>query len=184
MRILTRRPTALLLAAALLLLGLTQVAGATAADERDQRVDRGGGDRLPLVIGHRGASGYRPEHTLASYRLAIEMGADYIEPDLVSTRDHVLVARHENDITGTTDVADHPEFAARKATKTIDGVEHTGWFTEDFTLAELRTLRATERLPDLRPANTAFNGLYQVPTLQEVIDLARRAGVGIGNRPS
>ena len=172
----TRRPTALLLAAALLLLGLTQVAGATAADER---ADRGGGRRLPLVIGHRGASGYRPEHTLASYRLAIEMGADYIEPDLVSTKDHMLVARHENDITGTTDVADHPEFADRKTTKTIDGVEHTGWFTEDFTLAELRTLRAKERLPDLRPANTAFDGLYQVPTFQEVIDLAKRAGVGI-----
>jgi glycerophosphoryl diester phosphodiesterase len=172
----TRRPTALLLAAALLLLGLTQVAGATAADER---VDRGGGHRLPLVIGHRGASGYRPEHTLASYRLAIEMGADYIEPDLVSTRDHVLVARHENDITGTTDVAAHPEFADRQTTKTIDGVAHTGWFTEDFTLAELRTLRAVERLPDLRPTNTAFNGLYQVPTFQEVIDLAKRAGVGI-----
>jgi glycerophosphoryl diester phosphodiesterase len=172
----TRRPTALLLAAALLLLGLTQVAGATAADER---ADRGGGRRLPLVIGHRGASGYRPEHTLASYRLAIEMGADYIEPDLVSTKDHMLVARHENDITGTTDVADHPEFADRKTTKTIDGVEHTGWFTEDFTLAELRTLRAVERLPDLRPTNTAFNGLYQIPTFQEVIDLAKRAGVGI-----
>jgi glycerophosphoryl diester phosphodiesterase len=171
----TRRPTALLLAAALLLLGLTQVAGATAADERADR----GGRRLPLVIGHRGASGYRPEHTLASYRLAIEMGADYIEPDLVSTSDHMLVARHENDITGTTDVADHPEFADRKTTKTIDGVEHTGWFTEDFTLAELRTLRAVERLPDLRPTNTAFNGLYQIPTFQEVIDLAKRAGVGI-----
>ena len=172
----TRRPTALLLAAALLLLGLTQVAGATAADER---ADRGGGRRLPLVIGHRGASGYRPEHTLASYRLAIELGADYIEPDLVSTKDHVLVARHENDITGTTDVASHPEFAARRTTKTIDGVVHEGWFTEDFTLAELRTLRAVERLPDLRPTNTAFDGLYQIPTFQEVIDLAKRAGVGI-----
>jgi glycerophosphoryl diester phosphodiesterase len=176
MRTFTRRPTALLLAAALLLLGLTQVAGATAADER---VDRSGGRRLPLVIGHRGASGYRPEHTVASYRLAIDMGADYIEPDLVSTKDHVLVARHENDITGTTDVAAHPEFADRRTTKTIDGVAHTGWFTEDFTLAELRTLRAVERLPDLRPFNTAFNGLYQVPTFQEVIDLAKRAGVGV-----
>jgi glycerophosphoryl diester phosphodiesterase len=176
MRTFTRRPTALLVAAALLMLGLTQVAGATAADER---VDRGGGRRIPLVIGHRGASGYRPEHTLASYRLAIEMGADYIEPDLVSTKDHMLVARHENDITGTTDVAAHPEFADRKTTKTIDGVDHTGWFTEDFTLAELRTLRAVERLPDLRPTNTAFNGLYQIPTFQEVIDLAKRAGVGI-----
>jgi glycerophosphoryl diester phosphodiesterase len=176
MRTITRRPTALLMAAALLLLALTQVAGAAA---RDQQVDKGGGHRLPLVIGHRGASGYRPEHTLASYRLAIEMGADYIEPDLVSTKDHVLVARHENDITGTTDVAAHPEFADRRTTKTIDGRPITGWFTEDFTLAELRSLRAVERLPDLRPANTAFNGLYQVPTFQEVIDLAKRAGVGI-----
>jgi glycerophosphoryl diester phosphodiesterase len=176
MRTHVRRPTALLLAAALLALALTQVAGATA--EQGQ-VDRGDRPRLPLVIGHRGASGYRPEHTLASYRLAIDMGADYIEPDLVSTRDHVLVARHENNIAETTDVADHPEFADRETTKTIDGVEVTGWFTEDFTLAELRTLRARERLPDLRPANTAFDGLYQVPTLQEVIDLAKRAGVGI-----
>jgi glycerophosphoryl diester phosphodiesterase len=107
------------------------------------------------------------------------MGADYIEPDLVSTKDHKLVARHENDITGTTDVAAHPEFADRRTTKTVDGVAHTGWFTEDFTLAELRTLRAIERLPDLRPANTAFDGLYQVPTFQEVIDLAKRSHVGI-----
>jgi glycerophosphoryl diester phosphodiesterase len=135
--------------------------------------------RLPIVIGHRGASGYRPEHTLAAYKLAIDMGADYIEPDLVSTKDHVLVARHENEISGTTDVADHPEFADRKATKTIDGVAVTGWFTEDFTLAELRTLRAKERLPDVRPANTAFDGLYQVPTFQEVIDLAKQRHVGI-----
>ena len=161
MRRISRRPMALLLAAAMIVLALSQVAGASRGQER---VDQAGGRRLPLVIGHRGASGYRPEHTLASYRLAIELGADYIEPDLVSTKDHVLVARHENDITETTDVAAHPEFAARKTTKTIDGVEHTGWFTEDFTLAELRTLRAKERLPDLRPANTAFDGLYQVPT--------------------
>jgi glycerophosphoryl diester phosphodiesterase len=132
-----------------------------------------------MVIGHRGASGYRPEHTLASYRLAIEMGADYIEPDLVATKDHVLVARHENEIGGTTDVAGHPEFAGRRTTKTIDGVQVTGWFTEDFTLAELRTLRARERLPGLRPDNTAFDGLYHVPTLPEVIDLVKRAGVGI-----
>ena len=176
MRTLTRRPTALLMAAALLVLALAQVAGATAQPER---VDKSRGRRLPLVIGHRGASGYRPEHTLAAYRLAIAMGADYIEPDLVSTKDHVLVARHENEIGGTTDVAAHPEFAARRTTKTIDGVAVTGWFTEDFTLAELRTLRARERLPDLRPDNTVFDGLYQVPTLQEVIDLAGRAGVGI-----
>jgi glycerophosphoryl diester phosphodiesterase len=176
MRTLARRPTALLLAGALLALAVTQVAGATA--EQGQ-VDRGDRPRLPLVIGHRGASGYRPEHTLAAYRLAIDMGADYIEPDVVATRDHVLVDRHENEIGGTTDVADRPEFAGRRTTKTIDGVEVTGWFTEDFTLAELRTLRARERLPDLRPANTAFDGLYQVPTLQEVIDLAKRHRVGI-----
>ena len=100
-----------------------------------------------LVIGHRGASAYRPEHTLASYELAIKMGADYIEPDLVSTSDRVLVARHENEISGTTDVADHPEFSTRRTTKMIDGNPVTGWFTEDFTLAELRTLRAKERLP-------------------------------------
>jgi glycerophosphoryl diester phosphodiesterase len=134
---------------------------------------------LPIVIGHRGASGYRPEHTLASYQLATEMGADYIEPDLVSTKDHVLVARHENNIKDTTDVADHPEFADREATKVIDGVSVSGWFTEDFTLAELKTLRAKERLPAVRPANTAFDGLYQVPTFQEVIDLAKRRHVGI-----
>jgi glycerophosphoryl diester phosphodiesterase len=133
----------------------------------------------PIVIAHRGAPAYRPEHTLASYRLAIGMGADYIEPDLVSTKDGVLVARHENEISDTTDVASHTEFAARRATKQIDGRAVTGWFTEDFTLAELRTLRARERLPELRPANTAFDGLYQVPTLQEVIDLAKSEGVGI-----
>jgi glycerophosphoryl diester phosphodiesterase len=174
MRRISRRPTALLLAAALLVLALSQVAGASRGKEQVAKPGR-----LPLVIGHRGASGYRPEHTLASYRLAIEMGADYIEPDLVSTKDHVLVTRHENNIADTTDVAAHPEFASRRTTKTIDGTPVTGWFTEDFTLAELRTLRAKERLPDLRPANTAFDGLYQVPTFQEVIDLAKRAGVGI-----
>ncbi|WBC11618.1 glycerophosphodiester phosphodiesterase [Micromonospora sp. WMMA1947] len=127
----------------------------------------------PIVIGHRGASGYRPEHTLEAYRLAIRQGADFIEPDLVATRDGVLVARHENEISGTTDVAAHPEFAARKATKTIDGVKVTGWFTEDFTLAELKTLRAKERLPQVRVANTAFDGRFEIPTFQEVIDLAR-----------
>jgi glycerophosphoryl diester phosphodiesterase len=125
------------------------------------------------VIGHRGASGYRPEHTLEAYRVAIEQCADFIEPDLVSTRDGVLVARHENEIAGTTDVEDHPEFAGRRTTKTIDGAQVTGWFTEDFTLAELRTLRAEERIPDIRPGNTAYDGRFQVPTLQEVIDLAR-----------
>ena len=141
----------------------------------------------PLVIAHRGASGYRPEHTLASYRLAIRMGADYIEPDLVSTKDGVLVARHENEIGGTTDVADHPEFADRRTTKTIDGRQVTGWFTEDFTLAELRTLRAKERLSQVRPDNTRYDGKLQVPTFDELLDLAaresRRRGVTIGVYP-
>ena len=127
------------------------------------------------VVGHRGASGYRPEHTLAAYETAINQCADYIEPDVVSTKDGVLVARHENEISGTTDVAARPEFANRRTTKTIDGRAITGWFTEDFTLAELRTLRAKERLPQVRPQNTAFDGLYQVPTLDEVLDLARNS---------
>jgi glycerophosphoryl diester phosphodiesterase len=130
----------------------------------------------PLVIGHRGAAGYRPEHTLGSYQLAIELGADYIEPDLVSTKDGVLVARHEPEISQTTDVASHPEFAARKATKVVDGVSLTGWFTEDFTLAELKTLRAVERIPAIRQRNTLYDGRYQIPTFQEVIDLAQQAG--------
>ncbi len=133
----------------------------------------------PIVIGHRGASGYRPEHTLASYQLAIDLGADFIEPDLVSTKDGVLVARHENEIATTTDVASRPEFAARRTTKQIDGVAITGWFTEDFTLGELKTLRAKERIPEIRPENAAFDGLFQVPTLREVIELAQREGVGI-----
>ena len=120
----------------------------------------------PVVIGHRGASGYRPEHTLASYELAARMGADFIEPDLVSTKDHVLVTRHENEISGTTDVADHPEFAARRTTKTIDGEAVTGWFTEDFTLGELRTLRAKERLPQVRPENPAYDGRFASPHLR------------------
>jgi len=141
----------------------------------------------PLVIGHRGACGYRPEHTLESYRLAIRLGADYIEPDLVSTRDGVLVARHENDISHTTDVAAHPEFAGRHTTKLITGAEVTGWFTEDFTLAELRALRAIERLPGVRPQNTIFDGHYVVPTFQEILDLAsaeeRRLGRPIGVYP-
>jgi glycerophosphoryl diester phosphodiesterase len=136
----------------------------------------------PLVIGHRGASGYRPEHTLEAYRLAIAQCADFVEPDLVPTKDGVLVARHENEIGGTTDVAHRPEFAARRATKVIDGTTTTGWFTEDFTLAELKTLRAKERLPTVRPANTAYDGLYEVPTLQEVLDLARRSRTCDGDR--
>ncbi len=145
----------------------TTIAPAQAAPSREGRGHA-------LVIGHRGASGYRPEHTLESYRLAIRMGADYVEPDLVSTKDGVLVARHENLITGTTDVASHPEFANRQTTKVIDGASITGWFTEDFTLAELKTLRAKERLPLVRPANTTYDGQFEVPTLDEVLNLVRQ----------
>ncbi|MFC5569387.1 glycerophosphodiester phosphodiesterase family protein [Lysobacter yangpyeongensis] len=132
-------------------------------------------DQRPIVIAHRGASGYRPEHTLESYRLAIRQGADFIEPDLVATRDGVLVARHENEISGTTDVARHPEFASRRTTKVIDGRTQTGWFTEDFTLAELKTLRARERIPDVRPASARFDGRYEIPTFAEILRLAKAA---------
>jgi glycerophosphoryl diester phosphodiesterase len=128
----------------------------------------------PAVAGHRGASALRPEHTLAAYQKAIEDGADIIEPDLVITKDGTLVARHENDITGTTNVATVSQFADRKTTKLIDGIPVTGWFTEDFTLAELKTLRAKERIPANRPANTAYDGQFEVPTLQEVIDLVKK----------
>ena len=140
----------------------------------------------PIIIAHRGASAERPEHTLAAYARAIEQGADFIEPDLVATKDHQLVARHENEIGGTTDVSSHPEFASRKTTKIIDGESMTGWFTEDFTLAELKTLRARERLPQLRPGNTAYDGQYEIPTLGEIIALAKaasRAGRMIGIYP-
>jgi glycerophosphoryl diester phosphodiesterase len=131
----------------------------------------------PIIIAHRGASGYRPEHTLEAYEMAIGMGADFIEPDLVSTKDGVLIARHENEISETTDVAEHPEFASRRATKRIDGREVTGWFSEDFTLAEIKTLRARERLPF---RNQEFNGRFEVPTFQEVLDLARRKSAETG----
>ncbi|WP_436529931.1 glycerophosphodiester phosphodiesterase [Actinoplanes sp. HUAS TT8] len=127
-----------------------------------------------LVVGHRGASGYRPEHTLASYELAARMGADYMEPDLVSTKDGVLVCRHEPEIGGTTNVASHPEFADRKRTVVLDGVSVTGWWTQDFTLAELKTLRAVERIPGTRQHNTLFDGLFEVPTFQELLDLRKR----------
>jgi glycerophosphoryl diester phosphodiesterase len=136
------------------------------------------------VIAHRGASGERPEHTLESYSLAIEEGADYIEPDLVMTRDGVLIARHENEIGGTTDVAQHPEFAARRRTQIIDGESMSGWFTEDFTLSEIKTLRARERLAELRPQNRQFDGRFSVPTFDEIMQLVMRANGQAGrNRP-
>lgn len=124
----------------------------------------------PLLMAHRGASALRPEHTLGAYAKAIADGADFIEPDLVATKDGVLVARHENDISGTTDVAAHPEFAARRTTRTVDGAPITGWFTEDFTLAELKTLRARERLGGVRPESQSYDGMFQIVTLEEVAD--------------
>ncbi|MEU6094818.1 glycerophosphodiester phosphodiesterase [Streptomyces sp. NPDC047079] len=142
--------------------------GVASADAR-----HGGGLRglpVPTVIGHRGASGYRPEHTFGSYQLALDMGADIVEAgDLVPTKDGHLVCRHEPEIGGTTDVADHPEFADRKTTKVLDGVSTTGWFTEDFTLAELKTLRAIERIPATRQRNTLYDGRWEIPTFEEVL---------------
>ncbi|NIY69749.1 glycerophosphodiester phosphodiesterase [Streptomyces malaysiensis] len=137
---------------------------------------------VPTVIGHRGASGYRPEHTFGSYQLALDMGADIIEQDLVPTKDGHLVCRHENDITATTDVSAHPEFADRKTTKTVDGAKLTGWFTEDFTLAELKTLRAKERIPGNRQRNTLYDGRWEVPTFEEVLQWADREGRRRGRR--
>ncbi|MGR7024214.1 glycerophosphodiester phosphodiesterase family protein [Geodermatophilus sp. URMC 62] len=132
--------------------------------------------RLPraVVVGHRGACAYRPEHTTASYELAIDMGADLIEPDLVVSRDGVLIARHENELSRSTDVAERPEFADRRTTRRVGRKRKTGWFAEDFTLAELRSLRAVERMPELRPLNTAYDGQFGVLTLEEVVELARR----------
>jgi glycerophosphoryl diester phosphodiesterase len=161
-----RRIRARGLAAAVLVFAGAVVASLPSASAHD--------DKGPIVIGHRGASAYRPEHTLASYELAARMGADFIEPDLVSTKDGKLVARHENEIGGTTDVSARPQFDDRKKTKLIDGTPITGWFTEDFTLAELKTLRAKERIPAIRPRNTLYDGRFEIPTLQEVIDLTKR----------
>ncbi|MFD3542386.1 glycerophosphodiester phosphodiesterase [Streptomyces sp. NPDC058662] len=145
----------------------------------------GGGYRSlpsPTVIGHRGASGYRPEHTLGSYGLALDLGSDVVEQDLVPTKDGHLVCRHENEIGGTTDVADHPAFAHRRTTKSVDGAPVTGWFTEDFTLAELKTLRAKERIPALRQRNTLYDGQWAVPTFEEVLRWADREGRRRGRR--
>ena len=136
--------------------------------------------RRPLVIGHRGASGHRPEHTLASYELAARMGADHLEPDLVATADGVLVARHEPELGASTDIAARPEFADRRTSRVVDGAPCTGWFVDDLTLAELRTLRVVERLPALRPANTRFDGHYPVPTFAEILGLRARLTAELG----
>ncbi|MEU2585011.1 glycerophosphodiester phosphodiesterase [Streptomyces avermitilis] len=148
------------------------VLGLPAAARADERHGGGGYRSLPkpTVIGHRGASGYRPEHTFGSYELALDLGAHVVEAgDLVPTKDGHLVCRHEPEIGGTTDVSAHPEFADRKTTKTLDGVATTGWFTEDFTLAELKTLRAVERIPATRQRNTIYNGRWEIPTFEEVL---------------
>jgi glycerophosphoryl diester phosphodiesterase len=134
------------------------------------------GDK-PLVIGHRGASGYLPEHTLESYKHAVELGADFIEPDLVATKDGVLIARHEPNITGTTDVSTRAEFASRKTKKMVDGVQEEGWFASDFTLAEIKTLRAIQPMAE---RDQSHNGKYQIPTLEEVLDLAKSEGTKAG----
>lgn len=136
----------------------------------------------PIVIAHRGASGYLPEHTLPAYLIAIEQGADFIEPDLVMTKDGRLVARHDNVLNLTTDVAERPEFADRKTNKSVDGVVVEGWFSEDFTLVEIKTLRAIERIPAVRPGNTRFNGLFEVPTFEEIVELVRAMERGKGRR--
>src|SRR6266496_1208351 len=170
-----RKRVGVLALAGLALLSVTGLAGATentAADADAAAYGRGHDD--PVIIGHRGAPGYRPEHTLASYELAFRMGVNFVDVDLVPTKDGVLVARHEPEISGTTDVASRPEFASRKKTQVIDGVPTTGWFTQDFTLAELKTLRAIERIPANRPNNKLYNGRYQIATYQEVLDLTKR----------
>ncbi|MER6522314.1 MULTISPECIES: glycerophosphodiester phosphodiesterase [unclassified Streptomyces] len=166
------------------LVGLAAPTAAAATAAATAGTGRGGYRDLPVptVIGHRGASGYRPEHTLGSYRLALDLGADVIEQDLVPTKDGHLVCRHENEIGGTTDVADHPAFASRRVTKTVDGVSVTGWFTEDFTLAELKTLRAKERIPAVRRRNTLYDGRWAVPTFEEVLRWADREGERRGRR--
>ncbi len=173
------------LAAALLVVSGCNAASET-NDSVNERVMTLSGQR-PIVIAHRGASGERPEHTLAAYQLAIEQGASFIEPDLVLTKDGVLVVRHENEISETTNVSGKTEFEGRRTTKTIDGKKVTGWFTEDFTLAELKSLRAKERLSDLRPDNVKYNGQFEIPTFEEVLQLlqthAEETGIRVGVYP-
>ncbi|MDJ0661371.1 MAG: glycerophosphodiester phosphodiesterase family protein [Crocosphaera sp.] len=138
--------------------------------------------KTPIIIAHRGASAFRPEHTLQAYELAIEFGADFIEPDLVVTRDKVLIARHENELSGTTNIAEIEHFTDRKTTKVIDGNVLTGWFAEDFTLAELKTLRVKERIPNIRPHNKQFDGLFQIPTFREIIALVKQKSQTVGRK--
>ncbi|OLT38692.1 glycerophosphodiester phosphodiesterase [Saccharomonospora sp. CUA-673] len=170
---------------ALAVLATTGLAPATAAHQTSttapgQAAERGEQADAIKVVAHRGASGYRPEHTLAAYELAARTGADYLEPDLVTTKDEVLIARHEPEIGETTDVDTRPEFADRKTTKQVDGQPVTGWFAEDFTLAELKTLRAVERIPDVRPHNTIYDGRFEVATFQEIIDLSKKLSRELG----
>ncbi|MGW5353451.1 glycerophosphodiester phosphodiesterase [Streptomyces sp. NPDC004031] len=171
-----------LLSAAALGAGGAVIGTATSAAAQSGPAQNGGpghgAPRLPVptIVGHRGSAGYRPEHTFGSYEYALAIGADVVEQDVVPTRDGHLVCRHEPEIGGTTDVADHKEFASRRTTKTIDGTATIGWFTEDFTLAELKRLRAVERLPAVRPHNTIYNGRWDIPTFAEVLEWAEREG--------
>lgn len=151
---------------------LTMIGGGNVGAQRGERW-WSGRQQTPVVIAHRGASGSVPEHTLAAYAISILQGADFVEPDLVMTKDGHLIARHDNVLDLTTDVSRRPEFAGRKVAKTVDGVRVTGWFSEDFTLAEIKTLRAIEPLPDIRPANMRFDGQFEIPTLQEIIDMVQ-----------
>lgn len=168
-----------LLSATAIALALTTTGGA--ADGSTQQRTKADGQR-PIVIAHRGASGYLPEHTLAAYAVAIQQGADFIEPDLVMTKDGRLIARHDNVLDLTTDVAFRPEFADRRTTKAVDGVRVTGWFSEDFTLAEIKRLRAIERIPGVRPANARFDGQFEVPTLEEIIDMVKATEKATGRK--
>ncbi|GGB41662.1 glycerophosphoryl diester phosphodiesterase [Flexivirga endophytica] len=145
--------------------------------DRTERARSGAG---PMVVGHRGACGYRPEHTLASYELAARMGADSLEPDLVASRDHVLICRHDLELSRTTDVADRPEFADRRATRAVDGNTETGWFVSDFTVAELKTLWARERFASLRQPNTIYEGRLRIATFDELLALRARLSAELG----
>lgn len=160
-----------LLCVCVLILNLVSVTSASEPIWRQRR--RGPDDCKPIVVAHRGASGYVPEHTIGAYALAITMGADYVEPDLVMTRDGILISRHENELSRTTDVAERPEFAAKRRTRNINGKNITGWFSEDFTLCEIKTLRAVEAVPHIRTGNTRLNKAYDIPTFQEIIDLVK-----------